>query len=921
MSGDYSRIAFDSWLDDLGVLLEQGRPLTDRDWNDHALQLNRRIQAGTLDTLGPAVVPTETPDGFLVEVTAGVLTIGRGRMYVDGLLAENHGQPPSGGTLDWDARLAELFGSAPLDYTSQPYYKNPAPLPTAGTHLAYIDVWQREVTRYVRPDLVEPALGIDTSTRLQTVWQVKLLPLTDSAASCATPLDQFPGWLPSHAPSAGRLTVTTAPVPGQPDPCQVPPAGGYKGLENQLYRVEIHEGGAPGTATFKWSRDNASVEAVVTEIPSPTQIVVDSVGKDAVLRFSDGNWIEITDDWLELDGQPGVLRRIAIGGVDDATRTITLDEALPPGLFPVDGQNHPDAGRHTRIRRWDQKRKILDASGTEIQDLDASASDGTITVPTGATQVLLEHNIVVSFSVQPTAGLFRPGDFWVFAARSRDASVEELDQAPPRGIHHHYAKLAIVTFPDTEIDCRVKWPPSQPPAATDQCACTVCVTPQAHSSGTLTVQQAINQVLQQGGGTVCLEVGTYVLQQALQIQDAHSLRLVGKGLATRLQATLRVIDIGKSEDVTLESFAVSCRPTSTAPDAAIALSSSRDVTVERVAIRLENNQPSWSAVALAGALVGVTVRGSTVAAAIGIRSMDPTGGQTGLTDLRIEDNTFECTAAAVQLSGVSVHQFISRVHGNRVTGCQNAGIELTGATVPGFGFEISGNVLAVGGSGIVSALDGTRVLDNDIVHGDTAAGNQDGIRLQPGLVNDDRLNNVEVVGNRIVGSRGAAIRIVAPRVVALMVKQNQIERAGRGIAFEGSQQLDQIAIENNQLFQVETFGILAEGAAATIATTANQIETRGANPAVQLVFARGESVFSHNQCSRRAGAADAADVILGAGTVIAASNRIQASPLSMEVKAAEQHFTVLGNICRGRITVNGGPLPAPWTPLNLQSVS
>jgi hypothetical protein len=421
---------------------------------------------------------------------------------------------------------------------------------------------------------------------------------------------------------------------------------------------------------------------------------------------------------------------------------------------------------------------------------------------------------------------------------------------------------------------------------------------------------------------VCLEVGTYVLQQPLQIQDARSLRLVGKGLATRLQSTLRVIEIGKSENITLESFLVNCRPTGTAPDAAITLASSRDVAFDHITVRIENNQPAWSAIAFAGALVGVSVRGSMLIAAIGIRALDPTGGQTGLTDLRIEDNAFDCAATAVQLSGVTIHQFVSRVRGNRITGCQSAGIEFTGATVPGFGVEISANVLAVTGTGVISALDGTRVLDNDIAQSEGAGGNQDGIRLQQGGVTDDRLSQVEVVGNRIVGFRGTAMRIVAPRVVSLMVKQNQIDRATRGIVFEGSQQLDQIAIENNQLLQVDTFGILGEGAVATIATTSNQIDVKGGTPAVQLVFARGESVFSHNQCTRRATGTNAtADVILGAGTVIAASNRIQAAAMSLEVKAAVQHYTVLGNICRGKITVNGAALAPPWTPLNLQGVS
>ena len=66
------------------------------------------------------------------------------------------------------------------------------------------------------------------------------------------------------------------------------------------------------------------------------------------------------------------------------------------------------------IRRHD-----LNAAGVEIQDLDDASADGTITVPADGTQVLLEHNIVVSFSVEPTTGEFRSGDYWVFAARAR----------------------------------------------------------------------------------------------------------------------------------------------------------------------------------------------------------------------------------------------------------------------------------------------------------------------------------------------------------------------------------------------------------------------------------------------------------------------------------------------------------------------
>ena len=129
------------------------------------------------------------------------------------------------------------------------------------------------------------------------------------------------------APSAGRLTTDTIDVAADDDPCELPPTGGYRGLENQTYRVEIHDGGAPGTATFKWSRDNGSVAIPVVEMVSTTVLRLATVGKDDVLRISTGDWVEILDDHYELGQKPGELRKVT---VDDAARTITFTGAIPP---------------------------------------------------------------------------------------------------------------------------------------------------------------------------------------------------------------------------------------------------------------------------------------------------------------------------------------------------------------------------------------------------------------------------------------------------------------------------------------------------------------------------------------------------------------------------------------------------------------
>jgi hypothetical protein len=107
MSFDCSRFSFQPWNDFFGVVMQQGRVQLDSDWNEWVAELSRRLQAGTMDTLGRAVVPRTTPEGFHILATGGQLSIGPGRIYVDGILAENHGGTP----LQWDPALAELEGT------------------------------------------------------------------------------------------------------------------------------------------------------------------------------------------------------------------------------------------------------------------------------------------------------------------------------------------------------------------------------------------------------------------------------------------------------------------------------------------------------------------------------------------------------------------------------------------------------------------------------------------------------------------------------------------------------------------------------------------------------------------------------------------------------------------------------------------
>ena len=97
MSGDYSRFTHNPKKRFTSVLNQQGRVALDADWNEAADMIRRRNRTQALDTFGPVGVPfATTPDGFKITAPmAGNFSIGRGRIYVDGLLAEIFGDERS----------------------------------------------------------------------------------------------------------------------------------------------------------------------------------------------------------------------------------------------------------------------------------------------------------------------------------------------------------------------------------------------------------------------------------------------------------------------------------------------------------------------------------------------------------------------------------------------------------------------------------------------------------------------------------------------------------------------------------------------------------------------------------------------------------------------------------------------------------
>jgi len=807
MGADLSRIRSNPLLDFAGVELKQGGVVLDADFNELVAIVDRRMRAAASDILGRSTVSSTTPDAFKLTPVAGGLQIGKGRLYVDGLLAENHGVPSDDAAKKgFDDLLAEVTYTDLYTYATQPYLPSPPALPEAGKHLVYLDVWDREVTHLERPSLVEIAVGVESSSRRQTVWQVRVFDEDSGNATCGSPDEDIPGWSALIAPSSGRLTTGTFDVPPSDDPCELPPSGGYRGLENQTYRVEIQDPGQPGAgATFKWSRENASVGSRVASMVSATELELDSLGRDDVLRFNTDDWVEIIDDRREFSQRCGEIRKIT---VNEAARRITFTPALPAEMLPAafPSSDFP-RDSNLRVRRWDQKHEVLQtgAGGTTsvFQDLDAGTA-GVIDVPAAGTTLILENGVTVSFSSAGTKG-FKAGDFWVFAARTADASVELLTNEPPRGIHHHYERLGIWDVAaGTVTDCRHPWPPT---ATGDDCSCTACVTPEAHNSGQFTIQDAVNSV-RDTGGTVCLTAGQYQLDGPVRLDSVMSLRIRGQGAATLIVTPGEAFEITTSAAIAIEDLAI----LSLGRGSAISVRSVMGLAVQRLVIAvLGSGDARGAAIALTGVVAGVVIRDNAIIAPVGVQALDPAAPQEPAPPeflvsalLHVDDNLLWCDRQAVAFNGLVAHMMGTRIAGNEVLGGRQGAISALGLCAPGASMTVRGNSIETSGPGITAGVDGLWIEGNKLTAstlgttGRTLDG--DGIALRVGL-DANGANECQILANQVSGFQDAGIHIGSP-TRQLIVKLNIVRRCGNGIVCDQEAQGREVAIENNQVSDI-----------------------------------------------------------------------------------------------------------------------
>lgn len=467
MKGDFARVTFDPSQHRTRVLQQQGRVLLEADWNEQVSIQLHLLHTLIRDLVGPCWA---VGSGFQLTPGQGLSgwPLTAGHFYVDGILCENTADCTLG---------AQPHAPTPVDSAGS-WSQPPA------SFVLWLDVWERHVSAIEAPSLLDLALdGVDTASRAQTIWQIRLLGLDASALAPITAalklrlqaagndanaaatinnqlaqVDALSQALAAGLANGGNLCPTIGgilgaratyawplmqaqlgPAPSDSDPCVIAADSRYRGCENQLYRVEVHQGGLAGTvggaagATFKFSRENGSVIFAVQQAVPTSQadgstviaVTVASLGRDQRLGLAVNDWVELVDDDYTLGQLAGPLLQVT--AIDIAHNLVSL--VAPKGVTAYAVSGSPL--KHPLMRRWDQ------VNGVNAQGCVPLVEGGAIE---------LEDGIEVTFSA---GGLYATGDYWLIPARVAGNGSLDWPQSngqpsalKSRGMHH-YAALGI----------------------------------------------------------------------------------------------------------------------------------------------------------------------------------------------------------------------------------------------------------------------------------------------------------------------------------------------------------------------------------------------------------------------------------------------------------------------------------------------
>ena len=463
MHGDFSRDRFDPKLN------FARRLIVDADWNEQSAILLHYIRTLAADLIGwhggvgvaPGIGQLYNTDNAnntgpnLVTLDPNnkeITKISGGRYYLDGLMIITNDNPVS------EDRKPEIV----FDNEKSDALEN---------RLLYLDVSEKHIVAELDSSIRDVAFGgLDTTTRVKTVSRLRLLHTDTTAGEIPKDQDSFrniefqkTGDTTKHKINPRKLNETNLPsltaftnhVSSNDDDCSNDPSSGYTGLENQLYRIEVHfagdnsepfwdgtnkDGNNRDTAfSLKWSRDNGSI--VYAGMTTGDGVTLTTKWRDDSRAIQKGDYVEL----ISRDKESGTLAEVTSITEEDGQYMLKFDSKVPI-----------TKGETILVRRWDHRSRtelpVANNGGFVVKKSDEKLK---------SVSILIEDGISVQLEI-PTNAQLQPGDHWLIPARASTGDIiwpkkpgkVVPDSVPATFTQHHYAPIALIDKDGNVTDLR-----------------------------------------------------------------------------------------------------------------------------------------------------------------------------------------------------------------------------------------------------------------------------------------------------------------------------------------------------------------------------------------------------------------------------------------------------------------------------------
>lgn len=422
MKTQISRISFQHDKRYSGVYQQQGRMITDSDWNELNDIMRARMADALKDIIGSGA------RGFRVAANGAIIP---GEIYVDGIRAE---------ILDSEYAKQRDFPNAPA-VGANPIY--------------YVDIWERPVTSLQDPSLIDPGLNVDTCSRTQVIAQVKW---------CTNQADLTSAKNPANGNAVFKAEWNAAAAESDPCAAGLAEINASSETGSYLFRIEVHhvegDANAPEKVILKWSNENGAEQHQVNFDKDQNLI-------DAPSEFqTEGHIYEFFSEVSEKHLGVHLAQPRFAPARDDITQENRrkYSDAMPKTEID-NARKLCGVGKDDPlfIRRWDgycvltRSAAVWNVEGWAGGNIIAKSvvAQGNLEISAG----LIKWSLSLGPSNQPKT--FVAGDHWLVVVRSRSGDEDRIKllSAEPIGITHHYLKLTAEQDASPEEKRRFNFPP------------------------------------------------------------------------------------------------------------------------------------------------------------------------------------------------------------------------------------------------------------------------------------------------------------------------------------------------------------------------------------------------------------------------------------------------------------------------------